>query len=260
MSTKKQLLQEVFNKAGQESGKSTKNGLSEYLVLKLEEKLDTKISERTLIRYYDVYILETVKKDNIEIDLYILNKLSQYLGYSCFAHFSNPNDFVFDELNGGYVRRFFELQDFYKIVQGGLNINIQNIIKIPDFIRNNKAMSLGFVGLFIATSSFAHLNGYFQKKDHMYWNGTEYRLTTALDLNPKHDVIRLDTIKFKYFKKITRPDTLDIDNGLDNVWYSKYQNKVEFFTMDGKNPDNQKELRPVSERIILKYAGEAISE
>jgi len=260
MSTKKQLLQEVFNKAGQESGKSTKNGVSEYLVLKLEEKLDTKISERTLIRYYDVYISETVKKNNIEIDLYILNKLSQYLGYSCFEHFSNPNDFVFDELNGGYVRRPFELQDFYKIVQGGLNINIQNIIKIPDFIRNNKAMSLGFVGLFIATSLIAHFNGYFQKKDHMYWNGTEYRLTTALDLNPKHDVIVLDTVKFKYFKKITRPDTLDADNGLNNVWYSKYQNKVEFFTMDGKNPDNQKELRPVSERIILKYAGEAISE
>jgi len=260
MSTKKQLIRDAFNKAKQESGKSTKNGLSEYLALKLEEKLNIIISERTLVRYYDVYVLETTKKENIEIDSYVLNKLSQYLGYSCFEHFSNPNDFVFDELSGGHIRRPFELQDFYEILQGGLNINIQNIIKIPDFIRNNKGMSLGFVGVFIASGSFAHFNRCFQKKDHMYWNGTEYCLTTATDIDPKHNVIPLDSVKFKYFKKITRPDTLDVDNGINNVWYSKHQNKVEFFTMDGKNPDNQKELIPVSERIILKYADNALSE
>lgn len=88
----------------------------------------------------------------------------------------------------------------------------------------------------------------------MYWNGVEYRLTFKTDLNPKHTVIPLDTVKFKYFRKITRPDTLDIVNGLNNVWYSKYQNKVEFFTMDGVNPDNHKALKPVTERIIQIHA------
>lgn len=255
MYTKKQLIQEVFDKAGKESGKSTKNGMSEYLVLRLEEKFNLKISERTLIRYYDVYKLENDNKENIEIDLFILNTLSQYLGYSNFGHFSNPNDFIFDEVTGGYVRRQFELHEIPTVLNGGLNITIQNIIKIPELIKNNKVMSAGIMGLCIAGSSFAHFSGYFEKKDHMYWDGTEYRLTNATDQNPQHDVIVLDSVKFKYFRKITRPDTLDVDKAIDNVWYSKYKNKVEFFTMDGVNPDNQKELKPVSEYIILKYAG-----
>ena len=116
-------------------------------------------------------------------------------------------------------------------------------------------MGLGFLGLFLTAGSFVHFNGNFQKKDHMYWDETEYRLTTATDFNPKHKVMVLDTIKFKYFKKITRPDTLYVYNAMNNVWYSKCQNVIEFFTMDGANPKNDKDLRPVSEYILEKYAG-----
>lgn len=253
MSTKKQLIQEVFDKAKQESGKSKKNGLSEYLVIKLEEKLDFKISERTLIRYYDAFVSENVKKESIEIDSYILNSFSKYLGYSCFEHFSNPNDFILDKETGGSIHRPFGLQDLSKILSGGLHVNIQNIIKIPDFIRNNKGMSLGFISVLIAGGSFAQFNGCFQKEDHMYWNGTEYRLTTAVDLNPKHEVLVLDSVKFKYFKKITRTDTLSIDDAYE-VYYSKFQNKVDFFTVDGVNPENKKNLKPATPLIIGKYA------
>ncbi|WP_262152676.1 hypothetical protein [Chryseobacterium foetidum] len=261
MSTKKQLLQEVFCKARRESGKGTKNGLAEYLVVKLEENLDFGISERTLNRYYNTYIAETAGDKEIEIDSFTLNKMSQYIGYKSFEHFTNPDEFILDEVDAGYIRRPLGLSgDFSKVAKGGLHINIQNVIKIPDFIKNNKGMSFGFIGLLIASGSFAHFNGYFKKKDHMYWNGTEYRLTYVTDLNPKHDVIVLDTIKFKYFKKITRPDTLRIDNGLENVWYSKFQNHVDFFTMDGINPDNDKELKPATAHILEKHAGKLTSK
>lgn len=261
MSTKKQLVQEVFDKAKKESGKSTKNGLSEYLVIRLEEKVRFDISERTLIRYYDTYIINSTKKDEIEIDSHILDKLSQYLGYQCFERFINRNEFILDGIGEGHIQRPLGLsQDLTKVAEGGLHINIHNIIRLPDFIKNNKGMSAGVMGVLIATGSFAHFEGYFQKKDHMYWNGVEYRLTAAHDRNPTHTVIPLDTVSFTYFKKITRPDTLDVDNGMNKVWYSKYQNKVEFFTMDGTNPDNHKELKPVSQGILEKYAGEKTPE
>ncbi len=260
MSTKKQLVQEVFDKAKKESGKSTKNGLSEYLAIRLEEKVRLGISERTLIRYYDTYILNSTKKDEIEIDSHILDKLSQYLSYQCFEHFINPSEFVLDSEDVAYIHRPMGIyQDLTKVAEGGLHINIHNVIRLPDFIKNNKGMSLGIMGVLIASGSLVHFNDSFQKKDHMYWNGVEYRLTTVNDLNPKHTVIPLDTVQFKYFRKITRPDTLDLDNGMNKVWYSKYQNKVEFFTMDGTNPDNNKELKPVSEGILVKYAKEKIS-
>ncbi len=256
MSTKKELIKQVFDKAERESGKTTKNGLSEYLVIKLDEKVGLRISERTLIRYYDAYIVETGSQNAIEVDSHILNKLSQYLSYTCFEHFSNPNEFILDKRGGGQIHRPMALmEDIGRIIEGGLHINIQNIIKVSDFIRNNKGMSLGIMGMLIASGSLTYFNGYAEKKDHMYWKNDEYKLTSASDRNPKHKVIPLDSIQFKYFKKINRPDTLYVDNAMNNVWYSKHENKVDFFTMDGVNPDNGKDLSPVSVIILKKYAG-----
>jgi len=60
---------------------------------------------------------------------------------------------------------------------------------------------------------------------------------------------------FKYFKRITRPDTLTVNNSLGKVWYNKSKNHVEFFTSFGKHPENEKTLRDVSERILENYAG-----
>ena len=37
------------------------------------------------------------------------------------------------------------------------------------------------------------------------------------------------------------------------VWYSKKNNVVQFFNMDGVNPENDAELRKISEIIIEKY-------
>lgn len=90
----------------------------------------------------------------------------------------------------------------------------------------------------------------------MYWDGNEYKVTSCNDMNPKHKLIPIDTVRLKYFKKITRPDTLTVENGLGNSWYTKYDNEVEFFTMDGINPDNGKSLRDATEHMITKYAGE----
>jgi len=88
----------------------------------------------------------------------------------------------------------------------------------------------------------------------MYWNGDRYVLTFMNDKNPSHKVVPADEVLVNYFQRITRPDTLKRKNGIGKIWYSKYQNKVEFFTMDGKNPDNNRELKPATEHILGKYA------
>jgi hypothetical protein len=67
------------------------------------------------------------------------------------------------------------------------------------------------------------------------------------------EIIALSEEK-KLLKKITRPDTLTVENALGKVWYDKSNNKVEFFTHYGKHPENGKALKDVSETILEKYA------
>jgi hypothetical protein len=52
-----------------------------------------------------------------------------------------------------------------------------------------------------------------------------------------------------------RKDTLTNQNALGRTWYSKYYNEGEFFTDDGIDPDNGRELRKSTSLIIYKYAG-----
>lgn len=82
----------------------------------------------------------------------------------------------------------------------------------------------------------------------MYWSGEEF--IPARCSETANGLIALDRKLVDNFKKITTPDTI---SSIKNVWYSKHQNVVEFFTADGKNPENGKELRPVTNYIFEKY-------
>ena len=82
----------------------------------------------------------------------------------------------------------------------------------------------------------------------MYWSGEEF--IPAHCSETANGLIALDRKLVDNFKKITTPDTI---SSIKNVWYSKHQNVVEFFTADGKNPENGKELRPVTNYIFEKY-------
>ena len=55
-------------------------------------------------------------------------------------------------------------------------------------------------------------------------------------------------------KKITRPDTLTVENALGKVWYAKSNRRVEFFTHHGIHPENGKTLREATAYMIEKYA------
>lgn len=92
-----------------------------------------------------------------------------------------------------------------------------------------------------------------EKLEHyMYWNGERFVATAEANLGGQFEVFPMNELQFKYFKKITCPDTITIKS-LKRVWYSKKDNLVEFFTADGKNPENDKELHPLTIYILNKY-------
>lgn len=90
----------------------------------------------------------------------------------------------------------------------------------------------------------------------MYWDKDRYVATDSSSLGPQVEVIPMDKKNFRYLRKITRPDTLTVDNAFGKVWYDKSDNNVEFFTSFGKHPENGKTLKDASEYIIETYGGE----
>mgnify|MGYP000857686014 CR=1 FL=1 len=67
------------------------------------------------------------------------------------------------------------------------------------------------------------------------------------------EIIALNKEK-EMLKKITRPDTLTVENALGKVWYAKSNRRVEFFTHHGIHPENGKTLREATAYMIEKYA------
>ncbi|KFE98365.1 hypothetical protein IX39_13045 [Chryseobacterium formosense] len=95
----------------------------------------------------------------------------------------------------------------------------------------------------------------------MYWDKSEYKPADCDDKNPVYsERVPFDYEKFTYFKRIERKDTLTAENAFGKVWYSKYNGEVEFFTDDGTDPNNGRELRKATEYIIEKYGGVAEEE
>lgn len=87
----------------------------------------------------------------------------------------------------------------------------------------------------------------------MCWNGENYIQVDCQDKTQTYQVIGLDEDKLKHFRKITKPDTLGIKD-IGNVWYSKIDNEVEFFTGPGHHPVQQhKSLKAVTKHIWDTY-------
>lgn len=247
---KKKLLQEVYAKAEKDGSGTSISGILKYLQIILLQDFKINLNYRTMLGYYQSII---DNNEDATIKPATLDVFSKYLGFNDFNHYRekrgvNYNDTADTEVNVTVTKghSFSEAMSSIMIV-----IKNQPIFNIPQMARNG--MGIGAIVLILFTS----LNGGLripEKNDRcMYWDGDEYKLTSCDDKNPKHQLLPADTVKLKYFKKITRPDTLTVENGLGNSWYTKYDNVVEFFTMDGINPDNGKSLRDATRHMILTY-------
>lgn len=281
MSKRKQLIQNVFERIKETSEKDTKYGWSDDLADAIEKKIKFKISSRTLSRYYDAYIDGIDEEKGIET--LILNRLSQYLGFNDYEDFCTTIEKKGENASKTIVKIGVDNNEASSISGGtGVNISIINTNEVassgdnerdPGLIGRIKENGLGilemtFVLLMVTGGVvFSNNKGSVSRglisnwdpiavdKPFMYWDGDRYMATDSSSLGPQIDVIPMDKFRFKYFKKITRPDTLNATNSMGKVWYDKTNNNVEFFTSYGKHPVNDKALKNVSEHILYHYAG-----
>ncbi|WEK68735.1 MAG: hypothetical protein P0Y62_12850 [Candidatus Chryseobacterium colombiense] len=252
---KRKLLEEVFQKASNDTPQKSFYGIVTHLETALNDDYNIVLSYKSFETYYKT-IVENEKDYNIKPA--ILDDLSTYLGYDDFRSFCLDWKTI----------EYTVSQTLSKIV---INITNKPIFNIPDVFKKNGLgiLEMTFVllmvtgGVFFSNNKNSGARGLMSNwnpitidKSFMYWDGDRYMATDSSSLGPQIDVIPMDKFRFKYFKKITRPDTLTVANSIGKVWYDKSNNNVEFFTSYGKHPVNDKALKDVSERILSNYAGQ----
>lgn len=250
---RKLLIKTAYEKAKNElkKEKDSVSTILSFLSSELEQQFGFSKDERSFVRYYDRLIK---KNKDYDIDEITLDQLSWYIGYENFHDFCDNFRIEKDKGDTKIQLKIDNDEDSISEKLSKIIINITNtpIFNIPQMAKNGMGIGAMIIVLIMGLANGGILS---QKNECMYWDGDEYKITYCNDKNPKHQLIPVDTVKLKYFKKITRPDTLTIENGLGNSWCTKSDKKVEFFTMDGINPNNGKSLKDASEHMIKKYAG-----
>lgn len=299
--SKKLLIREIFEKGKKESGRSSKNGIAIYLWSYFEDKMNFDISDKTLVRYNDAFLRDD---RDVNIEPYILDKLSQYLEFKDYKDFCKTATATKENPDSSFTRVKVSIDDETDSVTKHPNITVNittnPILKLQEFFA--KQSGFGIIGILIfggfltnnylkkeetPVAKFAEikdsvLNNEIIAKENsnsqevkiipierlvskeknevenkeerlqcMFWTGKEY--IPAHCSETANGLIALDRKLVDNFKKITTPDTI---TSIKNIWYSKHQNVVEFFTADGVNPENGKELRVLSEHILQKYVRE----
>jgi hypothetical protein len=125
------------------------------------------------------------------------------------------------------------------------------------FFEKNK-YTLRFTGITSLIIVIFFTVHYLTPEDCMCWNGEKYIQVDCQDQKQRYQVVGLDKVKLEHFRKITRPDTLGLKD-LGNIWYSKIDNEVEFFTGPGYHPiQHRRSLKATTKYIFETYAGQKI--
>lgn len=134
--------------------------------------------------------------------------------------------------------------------------NTKQVIPVSQSFLSEKRNILRISGVILAMILIFFTIRHFTPKDCMCWNGERYVEVDCQDKGLPYQIIGLDKNKLIHFQKITRPDTLT-EQDIGKVWYSKIDNKVEFFTSPGFHPAHHgKSLKVMTNHIWGRYAGE----
>ena len=254
---KKKLLEDVYEKASNEAVEKSFSGILLHLEQILKDEYEG-LSYKSFENYYKAIV---EKDEDYNIKKTILDNLSQYLGYDSFREYC-------------LEWKTIEYTIQHTISKIVITIINKPILQMPDFLKKNGLgiVEMAFV-LLLVTGGVIFSNGKKVdgvltnplgimfggkpdiEKDYMYWSNDTYKATDSSDLGPQLDVIPMNRNSFKYLKRITREDTLTVENAIGKVWYDKSNNNVEFFTSPGIHPENGKALRDVSETILNNHAG-----
>ena len=263
---KKTLVKTAFEQAEKELSKNGKSPRASYINSLFEEKFGFAKNERTFVRYYTDLVEKNIDYD---IDGITLDQLSKYVGYKDYDDFCKNS--ILTKTTGDSTTVKVSINDDEESISEKFSkifITVTNnpIFNIPEFL--TKQSNLGIIGAILCGGLFVGNKMYkaderkpemvtngnrlgllAATKQCMYWNGKEY--IPEYCGQSRNDLIAIDLKKVANFKRITKPDTI---NSIKNIWYSKYQNEVEFFTDNGINPENGSDLRPLTYHILEKYA------
>lgn len=94
------------------------------------------------------------------------------------------------------------------------------------------------------------------EKQCMYWAADHYVSVCCEKRLPGAAIVAIRSYELEHFQKITRPDTLTV-NHANKVWYSKIDNRVEFFTSPATHHPvhHDRLIKPATAHIIEKYGG-----
>lgn len=209
----KQLLQKIFDKAEELSGKQTVNGKAEYLSGHLLDELKFAISAKSLIRYY--------KGE------------------------SSPGPEVRDQL-----AKFLNYRDYEEFILAHSPASAPETSSTETRIITRKKVLLAML-IFPVVGISAYVGYRSGEQECMLWKQDHFEQVSCSGslaeepLNP----VRLE--KFK--KLQVSDTTTFFKNGKPRVWYDKSNGELEFFSSPGIHPENGKTLKPISEYMIGKY-------
>lgn len=137
---------------------------------------------------------------------------------------------------------------------------IQNTAFLPSITTNKVKRKMGIIvtsllGLF--SIGYTAKDFIFPEKQCMEWKENHYELINCISeqQDSMKGRILMPYNKTEFMRKeLTVCDTTTFfKNNKPIVWYSKKNNKVAFFNMDGENPENGAELKKITLHIVEKY-------
>lgn len=116
------------------------------------------------------------------------------------------------------------------------------------------------IGSLVVLGLFGAKNMLFKEKECMEWKEDHYELVNCKSEHIGFANIKIikpyNEVEFER-KELKVCDTTKFFNGEKPiVWYSKKNSVIQFFNMDGENPENNTELKKVTPYIIEKYVGD----
>lgn len=278
---KKKLLEEVFEKASGETPEKSFSGILKFLERKLQDDFKIQLSYKTFETYY-LTIVENNQDYNIKTQ--VLDDLSKFLEYNNFEEYcaewktvehtitEKPSKIVVHIVNKPLLRmpEFLSKQS---------NLGIVGLLLVGGFFAGNKLVgsettietteqnqnvleketkNITPVGIGdLPEVNKKELPKYesvvdIKQKDCMYWNKDHYERSFCDENNGDNKLIAY-RVEAGNLIKITRPDTLTIENAFGKIWYVKNNNQVEFFNNYGEHPENDKPLKKATKYIIEKY-------
>ncbi len=150
-----------------------------------------------------------------------------------------------------------------------LNIDSNVIIKNSELLNSRSDVFQPFkssitkkvgIGSLVVLGLFGAKNMFFKEKECMEWKEDHYELVECkseqVGIANTKIIKPYNAMEFER-KELKVCDSTKFFNGEKPiVWYSKKNNVVQFFNMDGENPENGAEIKKVTPHIIDTYVGD----